>query len=388
MRKSCNFANVKFSPKLIDEAVSAFSAGKTRLSLDIEYASVSSENEDWTFDNISDFYSEYQKANIKGCRLAFSQGRDMHFQLTVGQKFSEISVKHSDREFIENIFKIFKNAQNEDKFNFIPEPTVKSKTVTYQNVIFDWKILKSAIDKYVTLFGELNICAEFEGKIGISDEEWSVHDLDEFFENYKNIDFDTFRISISKVRVQGSLRIYLYNRDTIISVSGLNKSAIEKVLSVFHDALPTDKRPFKGTSDSEESPRIFIGHGRNGQWEKLKSHLSDKHGFDVEAYETGNRAGHTIRDILENMAEKSTFAFLVLTGEDKTDSGIRARQNVIHECGLFQGKLGYNRAIMIVEHGIELASNFDGIQQLRFKRGRISEVFGDAVATIRREFGS
>jgi predicted nucleotide-binding protein len=87
------------------------------------------------------------------------------------------------------------------------------------------------------------------------------------------------------------------------------------------------------------------------------------------------------------MANKSSLAFLILTGEDKTESGIRARQNVIHECGLFQGKLGYHRAIMIVEDGVELASNFDGIQQLRFKKGRISEIFGDAVATIRREFG-
>ena len=66
---------------------------------------------------------------------------------------------------------------------------------------------------------------------------------------------------------------------------------------------------------------------------------------------------------------------------------IRARQNVIHECGLFQGRLGFDRAIMIVERDIELASNFDGIQQLRFDKGRISEVFGDVLATIRREFG-
>jgi hypothetical protein len=34
-----------------------------------------------------------------------------------------------------------------------------------------------------------------------------------------------------------------------------------------------------------------------------------------------------------------------------------------------------------------MASNFDGIQQLRFKKGHISEVFGDVLATIRREFG-
>ena len=87
------------------------------------------------------------------------------------------------------------------------------------------------------------------------------------------------------------------------------------------------------------------------------------------------------------MSRKASLALLVLTGEDKTEDGIRARQNVIHECGLFQGRLGFDRAILLVEEGIELASNFDGIQQLRFKKGRITEVFGDVIATIRREFG-
>ena len=66
---------------------------------------------------------------------------------------------------------------------------------------------------------------------------------------------------------------------------------------------------------------------------------------------------------------------------------MRARQNVVHECGLFQGRLGFERAIMLVEKGVELGSNFDGIQQLRFSKRRISETFGDVLATLRREFG-
>ena len=95
-----------------------------------------------------------------------------------------------------------------------------------------------------------------------------------------------------------------------------------------------------------------------------------------------------MRDILDSMSEDSSMALLVLTGEDKTQEGLmRARQNVIHECGLFQGRLGFDRAILLVEKGVELASNFDGIQQLRFNKGRIQEVFGDVIATIRREFG-
>jgi predicted nucleotide-binding protein len=56
---------------------------------------------------------------------------------------------------------------------------------------------------------------------------------------------------------------------------------------------------------------------------------------------TGARAGHTIRDVLEDMLERPSFAVLVMTAEDQTADGeSRARQNVVHEVGLFQGKLG------------------------------------------------
>jgi predicted nucleotide-binding protein len=106
----------------------------------------------------------------------------------------------------------------------------------------------------------------------------------------------------------------------------------------------------------------------------------------VVAYETGARAGHHIRDILDDMASESSIAFLVMTGEDELSSGVhQARPNVIHETGLFQGKLGFSRAIVLLENGCSEFSNLAGIQQLRFKD--IKETFGDVLATIKREFG-
>ena len=84
--------------------------------------------------------------------------------------------------------------------------------------------------------------------------------------------------------------------------------------------------------------------------------------FPVEAYETGARAGHAIRDILQDMMKASSFALLVMTGEDKLEDGTyRARQNVIHEAGLFQGKLGFSRAIILLEEGVDEFSNLAGI---------------------------
>lgn len=76
------------------------------------------------------------------------------------------------------------------------------------------------------------------------------------------------------------------------------------------------------------APTIFIGHGNSPLWRDLKDHLQDHHRYRVTAYETGARAGHAIRDILDELVEQSTFALLVLTAEDETvDAGLRARQN-------------------------------------------------------------
>jgi predicted nucleotide-binding protein len=52
------------------------------------------------------------------------------------------------------------------------------------------------------------------------------------------------------------------------------------------------------------------------------------------------------------MLDDASFAFLVLTAEDeRSDATTQARTNVIHEVGLFQGRLGFERAIVLLEEG-------------------------------------
>ena len=88
------------------------------------------------------------------------------------------------------------------------------------------------------------------------------------------------------------------------------------------------------------------------------------------------------------MVIKSSFAILVLTAEDKDESGsFRARQNVIHELGLFQGHLGFSRAIVLLEEGTEEFSNIHGVHQIRYSKGNVRETYGDVLATLHREFG-
>jgi predicted nucleotide-binding protein len=97
-------------------------------------------------------------------------------------------------------------------------------------------------------------------------------------------------------------------------------------------------------------------------------------------------AGIATTNRLEEMLDDAAFAFLILTAEDgQADGTVHARLNVIHEAGLFQGRLGFKRAIIMLENTCEEFSNIYGLGQLRFPPGRISTEFEEIRRVLERE---
>ena len=138
-------------------------------------------------------------------------------------------------------------------------------------------------------------------------------------------------------------------------------------------------------SAGPEGRNIFLGHGRGQEWKHVEAFLID-HGLEVEAFETQPRAGKHIVEILKGFLQTACLAVLTLTGDDATpDGGKRARQNVVHEAGLFQGRLGFERVILLVEDGVEEFSNLSGLQEIRFPRGEISESLPELRRVLVRE---
>lgn len=253
------------------------------------------------------------------------------------------------------------------------------KTKSYKDTYFSADVVKSAIDE--NLRGEID---KTSFRLRRDNETWEYDDEREFFADYRK-PHDTSTIRKSDAEVSISIN-YIKNSDTSIGVKAKTRGEIESVFEIFEENHSSSIVP---NAKEFKSPVIFIGHGRSSLWRDLKDHLADKHGYKIEAYETGARAGHTIKEVLEDMSNKASFALLVMTGEDEDkDGNFKARSNVIHEAGLFQGRLGFSNAIVLLEEGTEEFSNLFGIQQLRFSKGNIREVFGDVLHTLSNKFNN
>jgi predicted nucleotide-binding protein len=99
---------------------------------------------------------------------------------------------------------------------------------------------------------------------------------------------------------------------------------------------------------------VFIGHGRAHAWRDLKDFVKDRLGLPYDEFNRVPVAGFTNIARLSEMLDAAAVAFIILTAEDEhTDGSIRARMNVIHEVGLFQGRLGFSKAIVLLEEGCE-----------------------------------
>src|SRR5262249_40105912 len=97
---------------------------------------------------------------------------------------------------------------------------------------------------------------------------------------------------------------------------------------------------------------IFIAHGRDPQWLAVKEFIDIECRLPALAFNSGAWSGKAVTEALNRYLEQCSFAVCVLTAED-THGGDRewARQNVIHEVGLFQGRYGMHRVILLVEDG-------------------------------------
>ena len=136
----------------------------------------------------------------------------------------------------------------------------------------------------------------------------------------------------------------------------------------------------------EIGTKVFIGHGRSPAWRDLKDFIQERLKLPWDEFNRVPVAGRTNIERLSQMLDDAAIGFLVMTAEDEhSDGTTHARENVVHEAGLFQGKLGFSKAIILLEEGCKEFSNIEGLGQIRFPPGNIKAAFEEVREVLERE---
>jgi predicted nucleotide-binding protein len=133
---------------------------------------------------------------------------------------------------------------------------------------------------------------------------------------------------------------------------------------------------------AESSPvtrprRIFISHGRSNDWREVQAHIDRDLGIaTLELAQEPNR-GRTVLQKLTEESDRCGYAVVVMTGDDElAGDAPRARQNVVHEIGFFQGKFGLPSVCLLYEEGTDIPSNIHGLVYIPYPKGLVSVAFG------------
>lgn len=110
----------------------------------------------------------------------------------------------------------------------------------------------------------------------------------------------------------------------------------------------------------------------------MKDFIKEDFGLEVDELNQKPIAGISNITRLIEMLDDAAITFLVMTAEgEMADGTTQVRMNVIHEAGLFQGRLGFTKAIIVLENGCEEFSNIHGLGHIRFPAKNIRAAFQD-----------
>lgn len=239
--------------------------------------------------------------------------------------------------------------------------------------------------------------------ISILQNELAEH-IDGFLENLMKVMEKLKPLTIAEVVQHLAPKGQYMTRDTIVLGQGTQipphmnyvaeVKAIRHNLAICDDAAKIaikaashlERKAKRGKAAERVGTNVFIGHGKSHLWRDLKDFLQDRLKLPVDEFNRVPVAGVTNIARLSEMLDAAAIAFLVMTAEDEmADGAVHARMNVVHEAGLFHGRLGFTRAIVMLEEGCEQFSNIEGLGQIRFPHGNITAAFEEVRRVLERE---
>jgi predicted nucleotide-binding protein len=123
--------------------------------------------------------------------------------------------------------------------------------------------------------------------------------------------------------------------------------------------------------------RVFITHGHSPAWREVADFIEKEANPKLPILELASRPnkGRTIIEKLEEEAGHCSYAVVVMTGDDLAEDEVRARENVIHEVGYFQGRYGRSRVCLLHQDDVNIPTNLSGVVYCGFPKDRITAAF-------------
>lgn len=176
-----------------------------------------------------------------------------------------------------------------------------------------------------------------------------------------------------------------YVSDLFVANSSGAEIVDHEALAAEIDRIVRDNREFE-IAVADLKPRVFIGHGHADDWKRVAEFVSNELGLVVEEYEKESSVGYSVTARLETMLAASSLAIIVMSPDDEQqDQKRRARQNVVHEVGLFQGRLGFEKVIPLRHTSCEQFSNLSGINEIAYDSNDWSAAFEKIRGVAERE---
>lgn len=240
-----------------------------------------------------------------------------------------------------------------------------------------WEAVKSDLKFFSSIQLFVRELAEFNysdlSRDNINEVVLYANKIEDFFNGYRSTGAGLYIPPVQASRNDKTVKSILHLAYTLNTMSDKElKSEREKI-------KPKNKAKTKGEG------YIFIGHGRSKLWARLQVFLQDECNIKTLCFESESHTNETIVNVLDNMLNKSSYAVLILTAEDETSDGkIRARQNVIHEVGLFQGRLGFDKVVLLKQDKTDEFTNIAGLQYIPFSGENIEQTFYELQRTLKK----
>lgn len=141
------------------------------------------------------------------------------------------------------------------------------------------------------------------------------------------------------------------------------------------------------THSPERERCVFISHGTPPDWREVQAFIEkDLSILTLELAQQPN-LGRTVLQKLADESNRCSYAVVVMTGDDRFEDGTsRARENVMHEIGYFQGKFGLANVCLLHEEGVNIPSNIHGLAYSPFPTGLVRASFGLLGRELRKAF--